>query len=168
MAIKNKRPSSSGFFDDANSSPLSNGEEAADFKPVTIESAIVYCEGSFGTSDGEIANALVRKSRNYRLLSVIDSEKAEKDAGKVLDGEKNGLPIYRDLGTALAQAGGKPAYLIFGKTSAGGVLSQAERRVLLRAMAYKINIACGSHESLNEDPEFVAACEKGGVVIRAV
>ena len=137
-------------------------------KSIPQETAIVYCEGNFGKIDGKTTNDLVRHSEKYQILSVIDDENAEQDAGEVLDGKRNGIAIYRDLGTALAQAGRAPAYLIFGATLASGALSQAERRVLLRAMAYQINIASESHELLNDDPEFAAACEKYGVVIRAV
>ena len=132
------------------------------------ETAIVYCEGNFGGIDGKTANGLVRHSEKYHILSIIDSEKAEMDSGEVLDGKCNGIPIYRDLGTALAQAGGAPDHLIFGIAPASGLLSQAERRVLLRAIAYGINIVNGLHEFLNDDPEFAAACEKHGVVIRDV
>ena len=35
--------------------------------------AVVYCEGNFGASDGKTANGLVRHSEKYEILSVIDS-----------------------------------------------------------------------------------------------
>ena len=168
MAIQYKRPSSSGFFDDVNSSALSKDEVSPTGKPISMETAIVYCEGNFGEIDGKTANGLVRHSEKYRILSIIDSEKAEQDAGEVLDGKKSGIPIYRDLGTALAQAGQKPQHLIFGVAPASGMLTQAERKLLLRAIGYGINIVNGLHEFLNDDPEFAAACEKNGVTIRDV
>jgi len=137
-------------------------------KATPQETAIIYCEGNFGGIDGKTANGLVRHSEKYRILSIIDSEKAGQDAGEVLDGKKNGIAIYRDLGTALAQAERIPNHLIFGIAPATGLLSKEERRVLLRAIAYGINIVNGLHEFLNDDPEFAEAAEKYGVVIRDV
>lgn len=131
------------------------------------ETAIVYCEAKFGTIDGKTANGLIRHSEKYKILSVIDSERPGEDSGKVLNNEANGIPIFRDLGTALAQAG-KPDYLIYGIAPVGGMLSLAERRLLLRAIGYGINIVIGLHEYLNEDEEFIAACAKTNVVIRDV
>ena len=46
--------------------------------------AIVYCEGNFGALDGKTANGLIRHSEKYKILSVIDSEKAGMDSGVVL------------------------------------------------------------------------------------
>ena len=168
MATQHKRTSSSGFFEDANSSSLAKGEDFFNPTPTPKERAIVYCEGNFGTPDGEIANGLVRYSIKYEVLSVIDSEKAEKDSGKVLDGKKNGIPVYRDLGTALAQAGRPPKYLIFGLSSASGVLSEAEKKVMMRALGYGINIVSELHEFLNHDPELAAACAKKGSAIQGM
>ena len=48
------------------------------FSPAT---AVVYCEGNFGRQDGKTANGLVRHSEKYRILSVIDSTRAGRDAG---------------------------------------------------------------------------------------
>ena len=55
--------------------------------------AVVYCEGNFGLIDGKTANGLVRHSQKYTILGVIDSTQAGRDAGEVLDGEPNGIPI---------------------------------------------------------------------------
>lgn len=170
MPIPSKRPSSSGFFDTLDSSTPSNETASAQVsrKVNSTETAIVYCEGNFGGIDGKTANGLVRHSEKYEILSIIDSEKAEQDAGEILDGKPNGIAIYRDLGTALAQAGRVPDHLIFGIAPATGMLSKAERKVLLRAIAYGINIVNGLHEFLNDDPEFAAAAKEHGVVIRDV
>ncbi len=71
----------------------------APFPPLSIapeigrQTAIVYCEGNFGADDGKTANGLVRHSERYEILSVIDSTQAGADAGTVLDGEANGIPL---------------------------------------------------------------------------
>ena len=63
--------------------------------------AIVYCEGHFGGMDGKTANGLVRHSGKYRIVAVIDSRHVGRDAGKVLGGVANGIPVCRDLSHAL-------------------------------------------------------------------
>ncbi|MDB4749250.1 DUF1611 domain-containing protein, partial [Akkermansiaceae bacterium] len=132
------------------------------------ETAIIYCEGNFGGIDGKTANGLVRHSEKYEILSIIDSEQVGQDAGEVLDGEPNGILICRDLDEAIADAGRVPDYFIFGIAPASGMLSPAERELLLSAIAQGMNIVNGLHEFLNDDPEFAAACSESGVIIRDV
>ncbi len=134
-------------------------------RQVRVATAVVYCEGNFGAIDGKTANGLVRQSEKYKILSIIDSEKAGLDAGAVLDGEPNGIPICRDLGEALAQAEALPDYFIFGIAPATGTLSTHERVLMLEAIGLGMNIVNGLHEFLNDDPEFRAASAANHVEI---
>jgi len=59
--------------------------------------AIVYCEGAFTTTYGKTAHGLVRFTRRYEVAAVIDSSVAGQDAGSVLDGADNGIPIVAGL-----------------------------------------------------------------------
>ena len=63
-------------------------------------SAIVYCEANFGAIDGKTANGLVRHSEKYKILSVIDSEKAGQDSGVALGDKANAIPIHSSLADA--------------------------------------------------------------------
>lgn len=132
-------------------------------QPVTT--AIIYCEGNFSALDGKTANGLVRHSEKYKILSVIDSEKAGLDTGEVLDDKFNGIPICRDLTEALGHAGAMPDYFIFGMAPSSGMLSIHERSLILEAMSHGMNIVNGLHEFLNDDPVFIAACEASQVTI---
>lgn len=127
--------------------------------------AIVYSEGQFGEQDGKTANGLVRHSEKYTILSVIDSTHAGADAGAVLDDLPNGIPILADLAEAIAHAGSTPDYLICGVAPADGLLSPAQRIVLLDGIAHGMHIINGLHEFLNDDPEFVAAALLAAVTI---
>lgn len=128
-------------------------------------SAIVYCEGQFGEQDGKTANGLVRHSEKYEILSVIDSTHAGADAGMVLDGDANGIPILNDLATAIAHAGHVPDYLICGVAPADGLLSAGQRTVLLDGIARGMHIINGLHEFLTDDAEFVSAALLAEVTI---
>jgi uncharacterized NAD-dependent epimerase/dehydratase family protein len=127
--------------------------------------AVVYCEANFGAIDGKTANGLVRSSEKYEILAVIDSEKAGLDAGEVLDGTPNGIPICADLADAIVLAEGVPDFFIFGMAPSSGLLSPSERRVVLDAIGSGMNIVNGLHEFLNDDPEFAAAAEAHNVTI---
>jgi len=56
--------------------------------------AVVYCEGSYDTTDGKTAHGLVRFTNRYRVIAVIDSHCAGKDAGEILDGKYKGISVY--------------------------------------------------------------------------
>ncbi|MGP6171075.1 DUF1611 domain-containing protein [Microbacterium sp. A196] len=131
-------------------------------------SAIVYCEAQFGEQDGKTANGLVRHSEKYDILSVIDSRHTGADAGALLDGTANGIPILASLTAAIAHAGTTPDYLICGVAPADGLLSDAQRVVLLDGIAHGMHIINGLHEFLNDDAEFVAAALLSGVTITDV
>lgn len=129
----------------------------------SASTAIVFCEANFGAIDGKTANGLVRHSEKYRILSVIDSRLAGQDAGNVLDGKPNAIPIHRSLADAVADADGLPDYFIYGMAPATGRLSTSERGIVLEAIGLGINIVNGLHEFLNDDAEFVAASRKMNV-----
>jgi len=125
----------------------------------------VYCEANFGAADGKTANGLVRHSEKYEIVAVIDSHLAGLDAGDVLEGTPNGIPICASLGDAIGVAGRTPDYFIFGMAPSSGMLSPEERRLVLEAMGHGMNVVNGLHEFLNDDPEFVAAAMANNVEI---
>ena len=139
--------------------------EPVRFGEQTVATAIVYCEANFGAIDGKTANGLVRHSEKYKILSVIDSEKAGLDTGTVLGEKPNAIPICRDLAESLAQADTIPDYFIFGMAPSSGMLSASERGIVLEAIAYGMNIVNGLHEFLNDDPEFAAASRANNIKI---
>ena len=130
--------------------------------------AVIYCEGQFGEQDGKTANGLVRHSEKYDVLSVVDSRRAGQDAGQLLDGKANGIPVLASLAEALAHAGRVPDYLICGLAPADGLLSPAQRVVLLDGIARGMHVINGLHDFLNDDAEFVAAALLADVTITDV
>jgi uncharacterized NAD-dependent epimerase/dehydratase family protein len=138
--------------------------DAADRRPT----AVIYCEANFAEIDGKTANGLVRHSQRYRILSVVDSEKAGLDTGEVLDGVPNGIPVTYDLRQAIDLAGSVPDAFIFGMAPTSGMLSKNERALVLEAISLGMDIVNGLHEFLNEDPEFAAAAAANGIEIHDV
>ncbi|MGF1598863.1 MAG: DUF1611 domain-containing protein [Acidimicrobiales bacterium] len=133
--------------------------------PARRPRAIVYCEGNFGAIDGKTANGLVRHSERYEILSVIDSNLAGQDTGVVLADRPNGIPICRDLDEALNRRGPAPELIIVGVAPTSGLLSVAQRDVLLQAISHGLGIVNGLHEFLNDDLEFATAAAINSVEI---
>ncbi|EFQ83372.1 hypothetical protein HMPREF0063_11645 [Aeromicrobium marinum DSM 15272] len=136
--------------------------------PASGSTAFVYCEGQFGEQDGKTANGLVRFSERYEIVGVLDSRLAGTDAGQVLDAVPNGIPVLAGLAEAVERHGRVPDYLICGLAPADGLLSPAQRAVLLDGMSRGMHIVNGLHEFLNDDAEFVAAAILAGVTITDV
>jgi len=134
-------------------------------KKTKQQTAIIYCENNFGKIDGKTANGLVRYSEKYKILSVIDSTKAGHDAGMILDNVPNNIPVCGDLTKALRLTQDIPDSFIFGMAPLSGMLSEQERKIMLKAIKLGMNIVNGLHQFLNDDPEFAAACVTNNVTI---
>ena len=131
-------------------------------------SAIVYCEGNFTRIDGKTANGLVRSSERYRIMAVIDSTMAGGDAGLALGIEAASIPIVADLNAALAITDYRPDVLIFGLAPLSGLMSKADRKVVLAALDAGVSIVSGLHEFLTDDPEIAAAALASGATLHDI
>lgn len=138
-----------------------------DFRPLLsgrigrVERAVILCDGYFGQNTGKTANGLVRYSKRYEITGVIDHTKAGRDAGEVLDGRPNGIPIVADL--AEAREKGRPETLIIGVATFGGYIPNEFRSTIRAAIEGGLNVVAGLHEYLNDDPEFAALAKEHGV-----
>jgi len=131
--------------------------------------AIVYCEGAFSTTYGKTAHGLVRRSRRYEVVSVIDSVCAGQDAGQLLDGRPAGIPVHASLEEALAAAEGRSAtHLVIGLATDGGRLPRAARAHVRRALELGLNVDNGLHDLLGDDPELAGIAAAKGLAIRDV
>src|SRR5256712_8254143 len=138
-----------------------------DFRPLLsqgtrgMEKAVILCDGYFGQSTGKTANGLVRYSKRYEIAGVIDHTKAGRDAGEVLDGKPNGIPIVANLKEAIERC--QPETLIIGVATFGGYIPKEFRPVIREAIENRLNVVAGLHEFLNDDPEFTKLAEAHGV-----
>jgi len=130
-----------------------------------LETALVYCEGNFGEMDGKTANGLVRASHRFQIEGVIDSDRAGQDAGTVLDGQANGIPIYRDLNQALRESDRELTHFIFGVAPLDGQFSAKDRYVIFQAMEKGLHIINGLHEFLTNDESVMRKAQTCGVTV---
>ena len=133
--------------------------------------AIIYCEGAFTTANGKTAHGLVRRTERYRILSVVDSLQAGRDAGTVLDGSPRGIPIHgsvRDSVEFFKNSGNAATHLVIGLAPDGGRLSQKARGHVLEAMELGLHVDSGLHDFLCEDKEISRMASANGLRIRDV
>jgi len=133
--------------------------------------AIIYCQGAYNTPNGKTAHGLVRFTRRYRVVSVIDARYAGQDAGMVIDGKPSGIPIYESVEEAVAAArrtGQAATHLVVGLAPDGGRLSATARTDVKKAIGLGLNVDCGLHDYLSEDGEIAGLAARQGVHLRDV
>lgn len=133
--------------------------------------AIVFCQGAFGSTHGKTAHGLVRRTSRYRVMAVIDSRLEGRDAGMVLDGRPAGIPICRNVRSAMetARSCATPAtHFVLGLAPDGGRLPGKFRPDVIQALNAGLNVDSGLHDFLSEDRELARIAEKHNVRIRDV
>ncbi len=133
--------------------------------------AIVYCQNALNTTNGKTAHGLIRFCQRYQVLSVIDSDYAGKDSGEVLDGKINQIPVYASLKTALEQAQYhkiNPTHFVIGLAPDGGRLDHKTKLEIEKAIHARLNIDCGLHDYLTEDPHLVSLAKKHKIQLRDI
>ena len=129
--------------------------------------ALVYCQGAFNTPNGKTAHGLVRFTRRYTILGVIDSNYAGRDTGEVLDGKPNGIKVYATLQDALGETEGC-THLVIGLAPDGGRLPDSARQTLSEALDAGLHLDSGLHDFLSNDPGLASKAEAKGLRIRDV
>jgi uncharacterized NAD-dependent epimerase/dehydratase family protein len=133
--------------------------------------AIVFCDGAFTSTYGKTAHGLVRRTRRYRVAAVVDSTVAGRDAGDVLDGSPNGIPVVASLGEALAvsrDAGFPATHFVIGIAPDGGRLSTPIRDAIHEAITAGLDVDAGLHDFLNDDRSIARLAAERGVRLRDV
>jgi uncharacterized NAD-dependent epimerase/dehydratase family protein len=133
--------------------------------------ALVYCQDAFNTPNGKTAHGLVRFTERYDVVGLLDGHYAGQDAGMVLDGKANGIPIFKDVDDAMAQltkTDRLPQYFVVGLAPDGGRLPGKAKETIKAAIALGWNVDSGLHDFLTNDPDLMALAKAHGVKIRDV
>jgi uncharacterized NAD-dependent epimerase/dehydratase family protein len=133
--------------------------------------AVIYCEGAFNTTNGKTAHGLIRHTRRYNIVSLIDSRYAGQDAGKILDNKPNQIPILSNLDAALQRAKShkqKITHFVIGLAPDGGRLDRQTRGAIIKAIQSGLNVDAGLHDFLTEDKKIMQLIKKKGVLIRDI
>jgi uncharacterized NAD-dependent epimerase/dehydratase family protein len=128
--------------------------------------ALVYCNKAFNTPEGKTAHGLVRFTERFEVVGIIDEKYAGKDAGEVLDGKPNGIPVFNSFDEALTQTTAKN--FIIGLAPDGGRLPADAKASIKKAIEQGMNITSGLHDFLTKDQTLVELAKAHGCTIKDV
>lgn len=125
--------------------------------------AIVHAEACLGKDHGKTANGLVLHSMKDKIVAVIDSTKAGRDAGEVVAGTPNGIPVVSSFAEAHKKF--KPDALYLGAANVGGVMPAGFLETVVQALEKGMTVYNGMHTFLADDPQFANLAKKHGAAI---
>ncbi|MEO6686226.1 MAG: DUF1611 domain-containing protein, partial [Dyadobacter sp.] len=125
-----------------------------------MEKAIVLTAGLLDTVDAKTAHGLIRESKRFQIVGIVDSKHAGKDAGEVLDGKFRNIPVFESIEKA-KEAG--PTYCIIGVATTGGRFPDFMMKIVEAAIENKLSIVNGLHDYLSAREDMIALAEANGV-----
>ena len=115
--------------------------------------ALVYADRLYQCADGKTAHGLVRYSKKFDIVCVVDSTLPIGDAAEFLDGQKKGIPLLNDLDDAVSST--HPDTFVIGAVSEGGVLPVGYDKAVDWALSKGLNVVSGLHQFLSDDSRFI-------------
>jgi len=124
--------------------------------------AIAITDGVLHTNYAKTTHGLIRGSDRFELVAVIDEKHAGADAGNVLDGKNNGIPVLASIDEAV-KLFRNIDYLIVGVATKGGILSDSLLAAIRTAISFKLNIVNGLHHLLCDMEDIVKLANENNV-----
>jgi uncharacterized NAD-dependent epimerase/dehydratase family protein len=128
--------------------------------------AIIYADRLYSCADGKTAHGLVRYSKKYNVVGVVDSTLPKGDAAEFLDKTKHGIPLINNLDEAFIIT--NPDTFIIGAVSEGGVLPKGYDKAVEWALSKGLNVVSGLHQFLSDDSRFTKLAQTNGCTITDV
>lgn len=119
---------------------------------MSLNRSLIYADRLYSCADGKTAHGLVRYSKKYTIVGVVDSTLPKGDAATFLDSTKKGIPLFSSLTDAYETT--KPDTFILGAVSEGGVLPKGYDTAVEWALTKGLNIVSGLHQFLSDEPRF--------------
>ena len=118
----------------------------------------ILADGHLDFHFGKTAIGVLRYREND-VVAVIDHESAGKTAQHVV-GVGGDTPIVATVAEAIALG---PDTLLIGVATRGGMIPNEWREPLMEAISHGLDVICGLHYFLSDDPEIAAAAAVAGV-----
>lgn len=131
----------------------------------SMDNAIILTEGYLDTINAKTAHGLLRGTERFRILGVIDSRHAGKDAGEILDGRRRGVPVYASIAEFIQKSAEKAKYCIVGVATKGGVIPDSLRALLREALENNLGIVNGLHDYVSDHEDLAALARERGLEI---
>lgn len=127
--------------------------------------ACIITGGLLETIHAKTAHGLIRESKRFDILGVIDDKLAGQDAGKVVDGRERNIPIVTSISELINKVGQKPQFAVIGMATKGGRLPESLYPIVKEALEAGMSIVNGLHQPLSEIEELQALAIKNDVLI---
>jgi len=125
-----------------------------------MKTAIVLTNGLYDTENAKTAHGLIRESRRFKIVGLVDDKHAGKDAGTLLDEKHRDIPVYATVTEAMQSM---PEVCIVGVATSGGIFPGTLLNEVKEAIQYKLDIVNGLHDHLNARPEIKKMANENGV-----
>ncbi len=126
--------------------------------------AVILTNGKLETNNAKTAHGLLRFSKRFDIIGVIDHLSAGKDAGDAVQGKPNGIPVIANINTFINKYE-KPKYAIIGMATKGGVLPKEFYPTIKEILSLGIHVVNGLHEPISEIEEFKEVAYEHGDII---
>ena len=130
--------------------------------------ALLYSGGLLDDIHAKTAHGLLRYSDRFQILGLIDPKFYDSMSADHVEHCKDNLEIYKDLSSALEELTQKPKYLVMGVAFGGGMLPEEHRSVVKDALRHGMDVVCGLHQLLSEDPELAELAVKNDANIHDI
>jgi uncharacterized NAD-dependent epimerase/dehydratase family protein len=127
--------------------------------------AIIYCERGLLDPLGKTAHGLIRYSKRYRIVGVVDSSAAGGDAGDLLDGRTRQIPVFTSIEIATKQASPRPDVMVVGLAPTGFRGERAVVQAAKEALKHGLSVHSGLHLFLSELPQIRKAAVQGDLEV---
>ncbi|HCK92909.1 MAG TPA: DUF1611 domain-containing protein [Gammaproteobacteria bacterium] len=125
------------------------------------QKALIYTGNLLTTTYAKTAHGLIRGSKRFEAVAIIDAESAGQDAGTLLDGVERNIPIYASLEDAKNNNINADVFVV-GVATQGGQITAELKTILINALESGLDVVCGLHSLITEDEEIVAAAQANG------
>ena len=123
-------------------------------KTLIMSRAIVVTNGMLDTFYAKTCHGLLRGTKRYDIVAVIDYKHAGKDAGEVLFNRRNEIPIFSSVQDFVKKSKTNAEYCIVGVAFEGGILPDSFKGGLAVAIRNRMSIVNGLHTYLSDDEVF--------------
>lgn len=121
---------------------------------INKEKAIILTLDAYDKLDAKTAHGLIRGTKRFDILAVVDSKNYGYDAGEKLDGTHRHIPIIESVKEAI-QLFPEATVAIIGIATHGGVIPKDLEVILLECLENELSLVNGLHEFLSDKPHFV-------------
>jgi uncharacterized NAD-dependent epimerase/dehydratase family protein len=127
--------------------------------------AIILTQGLLTQHAAKTAHGLIRGTRRYHIVAVVDHLYAGKDAGTVLDGKPRGIPVVATVEEALAISPAPLNFCVIGIAPKGGKLPQEMKADIRSCILHGISIVSGLHDFISDMPDFQQLAAEHHIII---